>query len=454
MSRHQVVGIRPHSKPPPSEVLARPFITFTRLEASGGVVLVIAALVALVWANSPYAAQYFDLWATKLTIGIGDLALSKPLIKWINDGLMAIFFFVVGMEIKREVMVGELSSVRQAALPVIAAVGGSALPAAIYFAATRGTDASTGWGIPMATDIAFALGALALLGSAIPIGLKVFLTALAIVDDIASVLVIAVFYSSDVDQLALLAAASILAALIVANALGTRRPLVYAILGILLWLAFVQSGIHATIAGVLLAMTIPVRARINATEFVRRGRHLLDTFEDTGSSGHDVLTTPDQRAAVLTLETACNQVETPLHRMEHALHPWATFLILPVFALANAGVRFQGNVAAALTHPVAIGVLLGLIVGKQLGITSFAYLAVRTGVATLPTGVTWRHIYGAAWLGGIGFTMSLFIAMLAFGDPIYLGVAKFAIIIASVIAGVGGVLVLRGASRLETASGA
>jgi NhaA family Na+:H+ antiporter len=306
----------------------------------------------------------------------------------------------------------------------------------------------------MATDIAFALGALALLGSAVPIGLKVFLTALAIVDDIASVLVIALFYSGDVDQLALLAAAVILGALIVANALGIRRPVVYGILGILLWLAFVQSGIHATIAGVLLAMTIPVRARIDATEFLRRGRHLLDAFDAGGSSGHDVLTTPDQRAALLTLETACNQVETPLHRMEHALHPWVTFLILPVFALANAGVRFQGNVGAALTQPVAIGVLLGLIVGKQLGITSFAYLAVRSGVATLPTGVTWRHIYGAAWLGGIGFTMSLFIAMLAFNDPILLGVAKFAIIIASVIAGVGGVLVLRGATRPETAGAA
>jgi len=439
---HGQVGIRPIGTTPRSEILARPFQEFTRIEASGGILLVAATVVALVWANSSRSDLYFDLLHVDLSIYLGQHGLSMSLQHWVNDGLMAVFFFVVGMEIKREVLVGELSELRKAMLPVAAAIGGVLVPAGLYLAVNAGTPAESGWGVPMATDIAFALGALALLGSRIPAGLKVFLTALAIVDDIAAVLVIALFYTASINTTALASAALVVCALIVANVLGARHPLVYIGLGALLWLAFAQSGVHATIAGVILAMTIPVRSRIDAIEFLGSGREMLDAFESEGG-GHDVRSTSTQRAVVQSLETLCQHVETPLHRMEHALHPWVTYGILPLFAFANAGVRVVGHLADALTHPVSIGIVVGLVIGKQVGITSFAALAVRLRLANLPAGVTWQHIYGAAWLGGIGFTMALFIGALAFTDPRLVEVSKVGILVASLIAGIGGYTVLR-----------
>ncbi|HYZ04596.1 MAG TPA: Na+/H+ antiporter NhaA, partial [Rubrobacter sp.] len=398
------------------------------------------------WANSPWGESYAALWHTKLTVGVGDASISKDLTHWINDGLMAVYFLVVGLEIKREVLVGELSSVQGAALPIAAAVGGAVVPAAIYLAINAGTEGSAGWGIPMATDIAFALGVLALLGERAPVALKVFLTALAIVDDIVAVLVIALFYTSEISWGALGVGAVFLAALVAANLIGVGRTLVYALLGIGLWLCFLLSGVHATIAGVLLALTVPAISFINPGAFLERGRYILDRFEKAGEKGENVLSNEERQAALHALNHAAYKLEPPLHELEHTLHPWVVFTIMPLFALANAGVQLGGGIADALTNPVALGIVAGLVVGKQLGITLFAWLAVKSGVSELPEGIRWRHVYGAAWLAGIGFTMSLFISDLAFSDGRLVDAAKLGILVASLIAGVVGWVILRGAS--------
>jgi len=366
---------------------------------------------------------------------------------------MAVFFFVVGLEIKRELLVGELASPRQAALPAVAALGGVLVPAGIYALLNRGTVGAQGWGIPMATDIAFALGVLALLGDRIPLGLKVFLTALAIVDDIAAVLVIAVFYTTQVTWAALGAAAVILVVLIAANRLGARRPVVYAVLGLALWLAVFESGVHATVAGVLLALTIPANTRIDPRAFLDRSRATLVAFDRAGSdeeTGASILTNGERQEALAELEDVVEGAGAPLHRMEHVLHPWVAFAIMPLFALANAGVRIEGDLGAALGNRVTLGVMLGLVLGKQLGVTMAAWMAVRSGVTDLPEGVGWHHIYGAGWLAGIGFTMSLFVADLAFAgdDGELLTAAKLGILVASLIAGVGGWLILRRGSSI------
>ena len=428
-------------RPPPIHGLLAPLREFTNSAASGGILLLGAGIVALVWANSPWADSYEALLETPLSIAIGGVGLSESLHHWINDGLMAIFFLLVGLEIKREVLVGELASVRRAVLPVAAAVGGAALPAAIYLAVTAGSaEAARGWGVPMATDIAFALGALALLGSRVPLGLRVFVTALAIADDLLAVLVIAIFYSGDLNLTAIAGAGGALAVLVVANRLGVRRPIVYAVLGVALWLAVHESGVHATVAGVLLAMTIPARTRIDPATFDERATRLRDERARPAIEEGDI---DEAHAALWELEDVAEQAQAPMLRMEHALQPWVAFAIVPLFALANAGVGLPADVGGALTDPVVVGVVLGLVLGKQVGITLAAWLVVRAGLADLPAGVRWRHIYGAAWLGGIGFTMALFIAELAFGNGGELDAAKLGILGASVIAGVGGFLILR-----------
>jgi NhaA family Na+:H+ antiporter len=422
------------------------------LEASAGLLLLLATAVALAWANSPWRGAYGALWHTPVTVGAGRFVLTMDLHHWINDGLMALFFFVVGLEIKREILIGELASLRRAALPIAAAVGGMVVPALIYVALNAGTVGAAGWGIPMATDIAFALGVLALLGRRVPLALKVFLTAVAVVDDLGAVLVIALFYTPSVSWTSVAAAAGLLAAAVAANRLGVRHLLPYAVLGTGLWLAVLLSGVHATVAGVLLAMTIPARSRIDAVAFALRGQAYLDEFRTASTSDRQAHITEHQQAALQQLEEATEQVETPLHRLEHALHPWVAFAIMPVFALANAGVTLGGEIGELVGHPVALGVATGLALGKQVGITVFAWLAVRAGLASLPEGITWRHIYGVGWLAGIGFTMSLFIAELAFADEALLTAAKLGILVASLVCGGVGWLILRGVRPQVTAA--
>lgn len=440
--------------PVPSRLVRRvadSFQQFAHTASGGGIALLAVTAVALAWANSPWAASYHHLWETPVTIGAPGFGLTETLHHWINDGLMAVFFFVVGLEIKRELLVGELASVRQAALPIAAAVGGMVVPAGLYAALNAGGPGAPGWGIPMATDIAFALGILALLGDRVPLGLKVFLAALAIVDDLGAVLVIALFYTASIAWGALAVAAGVLVLLVIVNRAEVRHPAPYAVLGLVLWVAFLKSGVHATIAGVLLAMTIPARTRLDRAAFEQTLRAQLAAFERTSDAAprdaaDDAATYGVQQDVIEELEDACEGAQTPLMRLEHALHGVVAFGIMPLFALANAGVPL-GGAGGGMGRAITFGVLLGLVVGKPLGITLAAWLAVRGGAAVLPAGVTWRHVHGAAWLGGIGFTMSLFIGGLAFPDLALLGAAKLGILGASAVAGLGGWLLLRGARR-------
>jgi len=392
-------------------------------------------------AGPPAAGGYFDLWQTVGTVGLGGLTISKPLLLWINDGLMAVFFFVVGLEIKREVLVGELAEPKKAALSIAAAVGGMAVPAALYAALNAGGSGSAGWGVPMATDIAFALGVLALLGSRVPLALKIFVTAVAIVDDLGAVLVIALFYTEKLSLTMLAVGGGFLAVLFVLNRSGVRRTWPYALLGAALWVAFLKSGVHATVAGVLVALTIPARRRIDAPDFLRRAELLLAEFREDVAPGRSE-PTADQRDSLHALESEAEKLGTPLARLEHALHPWVAYFIMPVFALANAGVAVEGNLLATLGQPVSLGVILGLFLGKQVGVLGAAWLAVRAGVAAMPAGVRWSQVWGVSLLCGIGFTMSLFIASLAFPDPELLDAAKVGILAGSLVSGLAGAAVL------------
>ena len=437
--------------PPPAPQLIdrvlRPFQQFAHRASAGGLVLLGCTAIALVWANSPWAESYGHLWERKLTIGTPGFGLSLTLHHWINDGLMAVFFFVVGLEIKRELLVGELSSLRSAAFPIAGALGGMLVPASLYAAINAGGPGAPGWGIPMATDIAFALGVLALLGPRVPLALKVFLAALAIVDDIGAVLVIALFYTADLSLDALAAAGAVLAALVLANRAGVRHPAVYALIGLVLWVAVLRSGVHATIAGVLLALTIPSRTRLDARQFLHRARAALDDFAHGSTGSGSVLTNEDQQEALQRLEHACEQAQAPLLKLEEKLHVPVAFLIMPLFALANAGVRLEGDTAALLADPISVGVIAGLVVGKPVGITLLAWLAVRFGLAAKPAGVPWAAVLATGWLAGIGFTMSIFIAGLAFASAEALTAAKLGILTASLLAGGVGFVLMRMTTR-------
>jgi NhaA family Na+:H+ antiporter len=424
--------------------LVLPFQEFFQAESASGIVLLVCAAVALAWANSPWSESYFHLWETHAVVGGGRLRLDYSLHHWINDGLMAVFFFMVGLEIKREVLVGELASPKQAALPIAAAVGGMVVPALIFVAFNAGTPELRGWGTPMATDIAFALGVLALLGDRAPTGLKIFLAALAIVDDLGAVLVIALFYSSGIDWTMLMYGGITLIVLLGANRGGIRRPSVYTVLGIVLWFFFLKSGVHATIAGVLLATTIPSRTRINVPEFVASARDYLERFEADGlrpDPAHPL--TPQQEAALERLEEAAESVQSPLLSIEHAIVPWVAFGIMPLFALANAGVALEPEVVGGLGSPVVMGIALGLLMGKPIGVGLASWIAVRLGFAGLPAGVRGTHLVGVGFLAGIGFTMSLFIAGLAF-EGTTLELSKVGVLAASSVAGIIGYAILRG----------
>jgi NhaA family Na+:H+ antiporter len=427
-------------------ISASPFQEFFRTEAGTGALLLTCACVALGAANSRWADAVHGLWATPLVISAGSHALSMTLHQWINDGLMATFFLLVGLEIKREVLAGELASPRQAALPIAGAIGGMLLPASIYLLANGGGIEARGWAIPMATDIAFALGTLALVAPRAPSGLKVFLAALAIVDDMGAVLVIALFYTRDMMWGALGMAGIVVLLLVALNVLHVRRLTPYLILGLALWFFVHESGLHATIAGVLLAFAIPTRTPINPMEYSARARCLLDRFDRTESGDLLVLSNKDQREAIIGLERASQGVTAPLLRLERALHGFSAFVVMPLFALSNAGVGWSGFSGGR----VSLAVILGLVVGKPLGITGAALAAVWLRVARLPSGVSWTALHGCAWLGGIGFTMSLFIATLAFDGTPWLDSAKIGILGGSVLAGIIGTIVLRRGARAGT----
>ena len=432
--------------PTPIERILSPLSRFIRLESAGGLVLIACTLMALAWANSPWGEAYHHLWEQEVGFRAGPWALEKSLHHWINDGLMAVFFFLVGLEIKRELLAGSLSTPRAAALPAAAALGGMLVPAALYALLNAGGEGARGWGIPMATDIAFALGVLALMGPRVPLALKVFLTALAIVDDIGAVLVIALFYTERIAWSALALGLVLLAAAVAFNRLGVRRPAPYLAVGAAVWLCFLTSGVHATVAGVLMALTIPARTRIDAGALLEHGRGALGRFAAAGGEGRSILSNPGQQAALEELEQASEAAQAPLQRIEHGLVNVVAFFIIPVFALANAGVPLSGGVGAALTSPVALGIILGLVVGKPLGITLFSWAAVKAGVAELPAGVGWKQIHAVSWLAGIGFTMSLFISALAFPAGPLGDVARMGIFAASAVAALVGWVLLRGAT--------
>jgi len=426
----------------PIEKIIAPVSRFVHLEYTSGIVLLISVLVAILWANSSLGESYHHLWETPFKIGLGEHLLDKPLHIWINDGLMALFFFVIGLELKREFMEGELSTVSKALLPMTAALGGMLVPAGIYFLINRGTGAEHGWGIPMATDIAFALALLSMAGKHIPGSIKVFLSALAVADDLGAVLVIAFFYTGQVNFMALGIAGIFLLILIIGNAIGIRNSIFYLILGIGVWIGFLLSGVHATLAGVLVAFTIPARTRIDEQVYSKVLRKLTDDF-DREIPSNSTLTTPDQHRTIQQVKNLSLAAETPLQKIEHALHPYVAFLIMPLFALANSGILIGADFFSAVLNPVSIGVAAGLVFGKFIGILLFCFLMVKLGIARLPEYSNWTHMTGVALLAGIGFTMSLFISGLAFSNPEYGEQAKYGILIASVLAGVLGTVVLR-----------
>jgi NhaA family Na+:H+ antiporter len=431
---------------PVPRLIARPLREFLDTEVAGGIVLLAAAIVALAWANSPWQESYESLWSTELTLRIGGFGLQEDLRHWVNDGLMALFFFVVGLEVKRELVEGELRNPRKAAFPSVAALGGMVAPALIYSAFNAGSAGSEGWGIPMATDIAFAVGALALFGSRCHQSLKVFLLSLAVADDVGAIVVIALFYSTGLQWGMLIAAAGLLIVMTLLRRLHVVWMPVYIVLGVAVWLTTLESGVHATIAGVVLGLLTPSRPLVVETAKAA-GAELVPT-EGEGFSAH----------WYRTRQALARERVSPLERLEHALHPWTSFVVIPIFALANAGVPLSGeDLSAAVTSRISLGVVFGLVVGKLLGILFFAWGAERLGFAEIPSGVSWSQLTGVAALGGIGFTVSLFIAELAFGGTDLLDQAKVGVLAASVVAAAMGWLLLfglqakpRGRGRIES----
>lgn len=430
---------------PIENILILSITRFINNLTASGILLFATAVIALFLANSPFQHVYHHFWENTFSIGFNDFVLSKSLHHWINDGLMSIFFFVIGLELKREVMAGELSRPQDAVLPVLAGLGGMVIPALFYFTFNSSGETATGWGIPMATDIAFVLGILYMLGDKVPVSLKVFLTALAIADDLGAVMVIAFFYTSDISSLSLLFGGGFLAILILANILGVRNIVFYGIIGIGgLWLAFLLSGIHATIAGVIAALTIPANVKIQDKQFVIKMNALTNDFENS-TPNNVTLLTHEQVHIVDKIRYYSKAALTPLQRLEHSMHPLVAFVVMPVFALANAGITFSGDFAENVVSNVSLGVLFGLVLGKFIGIVSVSTILIKLKLATLPDGLNWNHLYGAAMLAGVGFTMSLFITDLAFVNPTHIIQAKIGIFIASIICGIGGFLKLRNA---------
>lgn len=428
----------------PIEKIITPIRKFITNGKSGGIVLASSAVLALIIANSPFREYYFELLEKRISININSNAfLDLSIHQWINDGLMAIFFFVIGLELKREIIAGELSKPKDAILPIIAAIGGMAVPALIFFLLNPSGEASNGWGIPMATDIAFALGVLYLLGDKVPLSLKVFLTAVAIVDDLGAVLVIALFYTTEISLLTLGAGVVFILLMFLGNKLGIRNSLFFALLGIGgAWTLFLLSGVHATIAAVLAAFMIPTHVKINEEVFSARVKKHLNQFQK--ATPNDLPTITSEQLHILErLSIDTRKALTPLQRLEHIMHPIVTFFVIPIFALANAGITFvDTKLDMLLENNIAIGVALGLLLGKVIGITGFTWISVKLRIANLPKGMSLKNLLGLAFLASIGFTMSLFITQLAYDTELYRMQAKIGIFTASIIGGITGYFML------------
>lgn len=430
--------------------LLLPIKSFINKQTSVGILIIISAILAMIVANSPYADIYHNFWKQELYLGYNNAVLNKTVLHWINDGLMSIFFFMVGLELKKEIMNGELSSFRKALLPIFAAIGGMIFPALIFLYFNFGLDSIKGWGIPMATDIAFALGVLYLLGNKVPLSLKIFLTAIAVIDDLGAILVVAFFYTSEIMLNNLAMGGVFLTLLVLANLFGIRNPIVYAIAGIGgLWMAIMLSGVHATIAAVLAAFAIPTSKKINTPLFLRKVKMLsynikqkLNSTSSNKNKTEDEITNLIEKFSLLTQDAT-----PPLQRLESGLHSLVSFIILPIFAFANAGVTLDSNSFNYIFSDVAIGILLGLLIGKFIGIVLFTKLMVFFKISKLPPNVEWKHVYGIGFLAAMGFTMSLFITELGFEDDILLTQAKIGILSASTIAGLIGYFYLRFITR-------
>jgi len=431
-----------------NKLLITPFQKFVRIESFSGILLFLATIIALIWANSPLAHIYQSLWQFKIGISSPLFELNKPLILWVNDGLMAVFFFLIGLEIKRELLIGELNTVRKASFPIFAAIGGMFIPVLLFFILNNNPATSNAWGIPMATDIAFSLAILKILGKRIPLGLKIFLTAFAIVDDLVAVIVIAIFYSANIEWNLLILA--LLPFLLLAFLSYKRIYLKYLVLltGILIWYLFLKSGIHPTIAGVLIAFTIPVRQKINIHTYSDKLSSIVKDIKASSNDKNPILS-DQQIEQIDNLEDWTTQVQSPLQHLEHKLHNWVAYFIMPVFALSNAGVQFGGDVPIELS--LVINIALCLFIGNSLGVSLIATIGVKLGLAEFPQGINKLQIVGISCLAGVGFTMSIFITNLAFvTDPSFIDSAKIGILIGSTIAGIAGYLVLRFSAKTTT----
>jgi len=422
---------------------------FIYLETSSSIILFAATVSALILANSPIGDSFLSFWQNDVSVTLPGFELSKPLLKWINDGLMAIFFFLIGLELKREIITGELSQLKNASLPFFAAIGGMVIPALLFATLNKGNAGSHGWGIPMAADIAFTLGILKLLGNRVPSGLKIFLMAFAIIDDLGAVLVIAFFYSSNLIWINIIIGLVIVLVLFLISKFGYYSKYLFFIAGIIVWILFLKSGIHSTIAGVLLALTIPLKRKTNTLSFYENGNDILNDFQkECKTQGEKTVLTKKQLAALDELDELTEKTAPPLQYLEHRLHGWVSYLIMPVFALANAGVvfSFSGDTNLALSMNIAIS----MIVGNFIGIFMFSWLSIKFKLAELPQNVSFKQLAGISILGGLGFTMSLFINGLAFTDAVLINSAKMGILLGSVIAGVLGFIIIRLTLKKET----
>jgi NhaA family Na+:H+ antiporter len=428
--------------------ISTPFEHFIHAQTTTGMILMFMTVVALVLANTPLTESYAHFFHTKVDLSIGSWTLSNNIHHWINDGLMAIFFFIIGLEIKREVLVGELSNIKVAILPILAAVGGMVFPALIYLAINNGTAGANGWGIPMATDIAFAISALVLLGKRVPTALVTFLVALAIVDDLGAVLVIAIFYTDQIHFLQLALAGGMFVLMVIFNRIGIRAILPYFIVGLFMWFFMLESGVHATIAGVIAALTIPSKPRLTAKDFASKTQELLKEYSKYEQK-EDYMMDENQKAILINIKDRIDAVGTPAARLEHDLHLPVSLIIIPLFALANAGISIDfSSISNTIVQPVSLGIIAGLILGKVIGIFGISYIAIKTKIATLPKGSTMSQLFGVAFLGGIGFTMSIFVTDLAFiGNADLIFQAKVGIIFASLFAGLFGYFWLKMASN-------